>query len=180
MGLRNDPGSFGWLTRLLHWGIAALVLGQLVLGAVIAGMQVNLSNLWLFSLHKSIGISVLALMVLRLIWHRISPVPAPLAGVARWQIVLARATHAAFYVLLIAVPLTGWVASGASGLDVVVFGGVVLPPLSAPSIAVEDGFFALHQVLTKVLMVLIVLHIAGGVKRGLAGDGTLSRMVCGR
>lgn len=180
MGLRNDPAGFGWLTRLLHWGIAGAVLGQLALGTVIAGMQVNLSNLWLFSLHKSIGVTVLALMLLRLIWHRISPVPAPLPTVPRWQINLARATHIGFYALLIAVPLTGWVASGASGLDVVVFGDVVLPPLSKPSIAVEDWFFALHAVLTKALMALIVLHIAGGVKRALSGDGTLSRMVRGR
>lgn len=180
MAARNGPDSFGWVTRALHWSIAALVLGQWALGAVIAGMQASLSNLWLFGLHKSVGITILALMVLRLVWHRLSPPPPPSPGPPRWQIALARAAHAAFYVLLLLVPLSGWIASGASGLDVVVFGGVVLPPLAPPSVAVEEAFFQVHDVLTKALLALIALHVAGAVKRAWAGDGTLRRMVRGR
>lgn len=180
MALRNGSDSFGWLTRGLHWSIAALVLGQWALGTAIAGMQASLSNLWLFGLHKSVGVTILALMVLRLAWHRLSPPPPPLPGVAPWQIALARATHVGFYVLLVLAPLSGWIASGASGLDVVVFGGVVLPPLAPASVAVEDAFFLVHDVLTKALLALIALHVAGAVKRAVAGDGTLRRMIRGR
>lgn len=180
MALRNDAARFGWLTRALHWVIALLVLGQWGLGTLIAGMQASLSNLWLFGLHKSLGITVLMLMVLRLAWHRISPPPLPLPGPPPWQQALARATHAAFYVLLVLVPLSGWIASGASGLDVVVFGGVVLPPLAPASVALEDAFFRVHDILTKVLMGLIALHVAGAVKRAVAGDGTLRRMIRGQ
>lgn len=180
MAARNDTDGFGWVTRLLHWAIAALVVLQWALGSVIADMQANLSNLWLFGLHKSLGVSILALMCLRLAWHRVSPPPPPLPGVPGWQIGLARGVHAGFYVLLIAVPLSGWIASGASGLDVVVFGGVVLPPLAPASIAIEDAFFLIHGLLTDLLLVLIALHVAGAVKRAWAGDGTLGRMTRGR
>lgn len=180
MALQNGPAGFGWLTRALHWAIAALVLGQWALGTVIAGMQASLSNLWLFGLHKSLGVTILGLMLLRLAWHRLSPPPPPLPGVARWQMALARATHAGFYMLLVLVPLSGWIASGASGLDVVVFGGLVLPPLAPASVAVEDAFFRVHRVLTKALLALIALHVAGAIKRAMAGDGTLRRMLRGR
>lgn len=179
MALRNDLDGFGWLTRALHWTVAALVLGQWGLGTTIANMQASLSNLWLFGMHKSVGVTILALMLLRLAWHRLSPPPSPLPGVPRWQLTLARATHAGFYILLVLVPLSGWIASGASGLDVVVFGGVVLPPLAPPSVAVEDAFILIHRVLTRVLLVLIALHVAGAIKRAMAGDGTLRRMICG-
>ncbi|MFC3119225.1 cytochrome b [Jhaorihella thermophila] len=77
--LVNTPNRFGLITRLLHWATAIAVLGLLVLGTYIARMQVNLSNLWLFGLHKSIGVTALLLTLLRIAWHIWTPPPPPSA-----------------------------------------------------------------------------------------------------
>ena len=121
MAWRNSPTRFGLVTRLLHWGMALALLVMLAFGTRIAGMEPGLANLWMYGLHKSIGLLLLALVVLRLIWHRISPPPAPQGAPGDWTTRLARAAHVALYLLLLAIPLSGWVASSASGLDVMLF-----------------------------------------------------------
>jgi cytochrome b561 len=179
MRLTNTPDSFGLVTRVIHWLMAAGVIAMLALGTRIADMQPGLSNLWLYSLHKSVGLILLALVLIRIGWHRISPPPAPLGPPQAWEQRLARAAHVAFYVVLIAVPLSGWIASSATGLDVMLFDRWVLPPIAPVSVAWEDAGFATHGLLTKLLMALILLHVAGALKRQWAGDGTLTRMIRG-
>lgn len=175
----NGPGHFGWVTRLLHWAMAAGVLGMLGLGSYLVRMEVGLGNLWLYGLHKSVGLVLLALVLLRIIWHRVSPPPEPLGGVAAWQMRLARVAHRGLYALLLAVPVTGWVGSAATGIDVLWF-GVTLPRIAPVSELWAEVAFALHGGLTKVLMALVVLHVAGALWRGFGHrDGTLRRMVRG-
>ena len=173
---RNTPTRFGLVTRLLHWGMALALLGMLAFGTRIAGMEPGLANLWMYGLHKSIGLILLALVVLRLIWHRISPPPAPQGAPGDWANRLARAAHVALYLLLLAIPLSGWVASSASGLDVMLFDRWVIPPIAPVSEAWENAGWAAHGVLTKLLMGVIALHAAGALKRQIDGDGTLTRM----
>jgi cytochrome b561 len=179
MALGNAPDRFGPVTRLIHWLTAAAVLGLLGLGTYVARMEVGLGNLWLFGLHKSLGLTVLALTLLRLAWHLASPPPPPIAGPPFWQMRAARATHAAFYALLIAVPLAGWIGSSASGIDTVLFGLWTHPAVAPVSERIEAAAFAAHGVLTKLLLAAVLLHVAGAVKRVRAGDGTLRRMVRG-
>jgi cytochrome b561 len=179
MRLANTQDGFGLISRVIHWGMAIGVLGMLVLGTVISDMQPGLANLWLYSLHKSIGLILLALVLLRIVWHRISPPPRPMGPPGGLEQRLARAAHLALYALMIAVPLTGYVASSATGLDVMLFDRWVLPPLAPVSAAWEDAGFAAHGLLTKLLAAVILLHIAGALKRAIGGDGTLRRMLRG-
>lgn len=72
----NSPTRFGLVSRLIHWAMAALILGMLLLGTRLGAMQPGLENLWLYGLHKTGGLVALSLVVLRVIWHRISP-PLP-------------------------------------------------------------------------------------------------------
>lgn len=174
--IRNDEARFGLLTRLIHWIMALLVIGMLGFGTYIARMEVDMSNFHLFGWHKTIGIVVLTLVLVRLFWHRVSPPPGPMETVPVWQLRLARAAHLALYVLLIAVPLTGWIASAATGIDVVIFGRWTLPRIALVSEGWENAFFVAHGVLTKLLAVLVVLHVAGALHRS---DGTLRRMILG-
>lgn len=175
-GAGNSATSFGWVSRWLHWVTAVLVLTLLALGSYIARMEVSLANLWLFGLHKTIGFVVLTLLVLRVAWHRRTPPPQPLDDGVRWHARLATTVHRLFYLLLLLVPVTGWIGSAASGLDVVVFGRWTLPRIAPASETLETAAFAVHGALTKLLFVLVVLHVAGALRRR---DGTLRRMLVG-
>lgn len=180
MAWRNSADGFGLLTRLLHWGMAVLLLGMLLLGNQLASLQPGLANLWLYGLHKGMGAVVLALVLLRLLWHRISPPPPPIGNPKDIEVRLARAAHLAIYLLMLAIPLSGWVASSATGLDVLLFDRWKLPAIAPVSELWEKRGFALHGVLAWALVALIGLHVLGAFKRQIAGDGTLTRMIRGR
>ena len=178
MMLKNTPETFGLVSRLLHWGIAALVVVMLSLGLRLSEMEPGLSNLWLYSLHKSLGLITLGLMVLRILWHLASPPPRPIGG--GWQAMAARITHWTIYALLLAIPLSGWVASSATGIDTIIFDRWTVPAIAPVSPLWEVRAFALHDVLTKLLLALLALHMGAALKREMDGDGTLRRMVTGR
>ncbi len=86
----------------------------------------------------------------------------------------------AIYALLIVIPLSGWAASSASGLDVMLFDRWVIPPIAPVSEAWENAGWAVHGIATKLLIGLLLLHVAGALKREMEGDGTLTRMIRGR
>lgn len=180
MAWRNTSDSFGLVTRLLHWLMALAILIMLALGTRIESLQPGLANLWLYGLHKSIGLSLLMLVLIRLVWHRISPPPAPIGDPSALSQRLARAGHILLYLLLIAIPLSGWVASSASGIDTMFFDTWVVPPIAPVSEAWENAGWAVHGALTKLLMALLLLHVGAALKRQMEGDGTLSRMWRGR
>lgn len=179
MGLRNSPAEFGLITRGIHWIMAILVIVMLALGTRIANLEPGLANLWLYSLHKTLGFLVLTLVLMRIGWHLYTPPPRPLGapGPALWA---ARAVHLAFYILLVAIPLTGWAGSSATGIDVMIADRWTLPPLVKPSADGEDFWFGLHGIFTKLLLGLVLVHMLAALRRELAGDGTLTRMLRGR
>jgi cytochrome b561 len=160
--------------------MAAGILGTAGLGAYVARMEVGLANLWLFGLHKTIGISLLAAALLRIGWHRIAPPPAPLPGPSDWQMRLARGTHRALYALMLAVPLSGWAYGSATGIDTVIFGRVTVPPIAPVSPEWEAALLLLHRTLAWSLLGLVALHVAGALERAVVRrDGTLRRMLTG-
>lgn len=179
MGLRNGPVEFGLVTRAIHWTMMLLIFGQLALGLRLGSLEPGLANLWLYGLHKTVGFLVLALILLRIAWHIASPPPPPL-GPRNALFWAARAAHWAIYLLLIAIPLTGWAGSSATGIDVMFADRWVIPPIVEASEECETFWFGLHDILTKLLMTLLALHILGALKRQAEGDGTLTRMIRGR
>lgn len=179
-GWRNDALHYGRVSRALHWIMAALILGQIPLGLYLPRMAPGLAGLWLFGLHKSLGFTVLMLAVLRLIWHRISPPPAPLGDPGHWTHRLACGVHAAIYALLLLIPLSGWVGASGSGIQTVLWNTWALPAIAPETEAWQDGGFLVHAVATRLLMALLALHIAGSLRRAVLGDGTLARMTTGR
>lgn len=180
MMFRNTEDSFGLFSRLLHWAMAIGVVFMLALGNRMADLQPDPSTLSLYGLHKTLGMVTLSLVVVRLIWHRISPPPRPIGPPDAWATWAARAAHVLIYMLLIAVPMVGWFASSATGLDIVLFDRWVLPPIAPVSELWEQRGFAAHRVLTKTLFGLILLHMLGAMLREIGGDGTLTRMISGK
>mgnify|MGYP001823113932 FL=1 len=181
MAARNDPDGFGWVTRVLHWVMAFLVLMTLPLGLWIANMEVSLASLKYFGYHKSLGVTLLVLILIRLTWHRISPPPRPMSHGLVWQDRLARTVHLSFYVLLLAMPISGWIASSATGIDTVIFNRWTLPAIAPASETWETLGFALHGILGRLLILCIILHVSGALYRALvAKDGSLNRMLTGK
>lgn len=176
--MRNSRERWGSLSRFLHWLIVALIALQAALGLVGLALPLGMQKLAVFARHKSIGITILGLAVLRLLWRCLNPAP-PLPGTLRpYERALARCTHAALYGLLFALPLTGWMMSSARGFPVSWFNLFQLPDLVPKSATLYQDLITTHAALAIALAVVVALHIAGALKHHFAlKDDTLRRML---
>ena len=186
-GIARTPTRYSQVAIGFHWLIAALILLNLYLGWSMDHHAQGMSKFTIFQLHKSIGISVLVLSVLRLLWrltHRPPPYPATMQP---WERAAAAATHWTFYALMIVLPFTGWVIVSASPLNIptLLFKTVPLPHLGfvhdqplATRNALEHGVGTTHLVLAYIFGALILIHIAAALKHQfIQRDGVLRRML---
>ena len=120
---------YGALAQLFHWIIAALIVTQFVLARMAEDLPLGGRKLALLARHKSVGMTILMLAILRLLWRLKSAPPALPSGMSRIEQIAARCTHLAFYVLLFAMPLTGWMMSSAKSYSVSWFGLFTWPNL---------------------------------------------------
>jgi cytochrome b561 len=176
------PGSEGaarytMTAIVLHWLIAAAVIGLIGWGwwmQTIPKLPVG-PRVDAFNLHKSIGMTVLLLMLVRIGWrarHR----PPPFMPMPRWQTQLAQAVHVLLYVCLIVQPLSGYLGSAFSGYPVRFF-GIVLPAWAPKHDTLKDTFSVVHLVNSWVLVGALALHVAGTVKHALLErDGSFRRI----
>lgn len=169
----------------LHWAIAVLILGQIAGGLYMHNLPNSAAIKFpLYQLHKSFGLSILALTVLRLAWRLAHKVPVLPATTPRWQKIAARATHGAFYALLILTPLAGWamVSVSPTGIPTVWFGLVEIPHLPffegvADRGAAEDAIAERHEFLAFTILFLLALHVGAALKHGFFDrDGVLRSM----
>jgi len=162
----------------LHWFTAACVLGAAGLGLYMVDLQFSPAKLKTYSWHKWVGITIFLLTALRLAWRRMRPAPPPVPESARWQQRLAAAMHAALYVLLFAIPLSGWLMSSALGVPVVYLGLVPLPDLISKSEALGEQFKLLHWTLNCLLFAGVSVHVLAALKHHFVDrDGVLARML---
>lgn len=177
MPARNTVVRYGFMAQSLHWIIATLLVIQVALGKIAEELPLGLEKLALLTRHKSVGITILALAVIRLAWRLIDRPPPP-PPMPRWQFIASRTTHAAFYVLLFAMPLTGWLMSSAANFPVSWFGLAQLPDLVAPDPALKDLLEEVHETLAKILIALAILHVVAALKHQFIDrDGLLMRML---
>jgi cytochrome b561 len=152
------------VAQLLHWVIAALIVTQFALAWTADDLPLGVHKLALHARHKSFGMTVLMLAVVRLLWRWRNPPPELPAGMKPIERRLAKATHVAFYFLLFAMPLTGWMMSSAKNYSVSWFGLFTWPNLISQS----DGAFIFlrgtHEVLSDALFAIAVLHILAALK----------------
>jgi cytochrome b561 len=165
------------VAKLLHWLTAVLVLGMLGVGLWMVGLPIGLTKLYVYAWHKWIGLTVLVLAVLRLMW-RIYRAPPPLpATVTAWERRLAPWGHAALLVLLLAMPVSGWLMSSAAGVSVRWFGMIDLPDLVPRDPLTFEMLRTLHHWLAWTLMAVLALHVAAVVHHDLLRrDGIFRRM----
>ena len=162
----------------LHWIVAALIAGAFVIGLFAVELPVSPQKLKLYSWHKWIGVSIALLALVRIAWRIRHPAPPLPPGMRRWERHAATGTHLLLYLLLPAVPVTGWLMSSAAGFPVVYFGVLPLPDLVTKDKALADALKLVHYALNKSLLVLVVLHVAAALKHHvLDRDEVLTRML---
>lgn len=178
MQLKNDESRYGVVAQLFHWAIVVLIIVQFVLANRAADLPLGAAKVAVLARHKSFGITILALMLLRLVWRWINTVPAEPSDLPRWQRIAARISHIALYVLLIATPMVGWLMSSARNFPVSWFGLVTLPDLIAPNRPAFDFLLAAHEVMATTLLGLALLHVAAALKHHFIDrDNVLRRML---
>ncbi|PRH83859.1 cytochrome b [Arenimonas caeni] len=177
MPIRNTTERWGGVSISIHWLTVLMVFALVVVGFVMQELPNSPTKIDVYAMHKSFGLTVLALTLLRLLWRLFAGTPAPVPGTPRWQSAVAQATHGALYVILLAMPLSGWLYNSASGFPLKWFGLFGLPKLSGYDPEVKAFALAMHEWLFIALLVIVVAHAAAALKHHYFDrDATLSRM----
>ena len=164
----------------LHWLVAGLVITGLFMGWTMTGMEVSPRKLEVYNWHKWVGVTVLGLAVLRLVWRLTHRTP-PLTAMPAWQRGAARAGHALLYLLMLVMPLTGWVYSNLTGYPVVYLGRIPLPNLVERDRELAATWVEVHATLGIVFAVVIAGHVLAALyHQFVMRDDTLSRMFAWR
>ncbi|HLX28175.1 MAG TPA: cytochrome b [Casimicrobiaceae bacterium] len=172
---RSDAYNRGAIA--LHWLTAALVVTNLLLGLSMVALPISPRKLHWYLFHKSIGITIFLLTSLRVAWRAVHPHPPPVP-MPRWQRRSAAISHALLYVLLFAIPISGWLYSSATGVQVVYLGVLPLPDLVAKDRALGDALRIVHVSFNASLFAVLVVHVAAAVKHHVIDrDVVLSRML---
>lgn len=181
-----SEARYSSVAAILHWTIAALIVGQIFGGMYMHGLP-NSSPVKfdLYQLHKSFGLTVLALSLFRLGWRLTHKAPSLPAAMPGWQKFAARATHWIFYALMILTPLAGWAIVSVSPTDIPTkwFGLIPVPHLPffggvADREAMEHLMEERHELLAQIILVLLVVHVAAALKHAVIDkDGVFTSML---
>ena len=182
MTLKNTSDRWGPVSQALHWLIVLMILGLAIAGLTMGELPKTPKYFWVYTAHKSMGLTVLALVLVRIGWRLYAGAPKPVAGTPTWQERIASVTHWMLYGLILAMPLSGWLYDSASGLRPFRWFGLFdVPKLTAPNDALRDASHAAHEWLFWVLVALVALHAAAAFYHHIfLRDATLNRMLPGR
>ena len=162
----------------LHWLIALIVFMLFPVGLYMADLPVSPTKLKLYSYHKWAGVTVFALALLRVWWRATHAAPPLPASMPRWQQAFAHATHHLLYLLLFAIPLSGWLMSSAKGFQTVYFGVLPIPDLLAKNKELGEQLEVVHMLLNYTMAALLAAHIAAALKHHFVDrDDILTRML---
>jgi cytochrome b561 len=168
--------QYRWPLISLHWLTLLLIVAAYVLASLLEDMPLSPQKLQLYAWHKWAGISVLFLLPLRLLVRRLDPLDHR-AELTAFEVKASASMHGMLYLLMIVVPLLGWLHSSAAGFSVVWFGVLPLPDMVDKDKALSELFKELHGGSVNLLVVLVVVHAAAAIyHHHLRCDGVLIRM----
>lgn len=177
-GPRARLDHYTGVAVVLHWSVALLILGSFVVGTYMVELDLSPWKLKVYSWHKWSGVTIFLLVALRLAWRVTHRPPGLPAAMPEWQRHAAAISHALLYLLMFAVPVSGWLMSSAAGFPVVYFGVFQLPDLVAKNKELFELMKSVHYVLNKALLVLVLLHVVAALKHHFVDrDDVLRRMV---
>lgn len=173
MSTTRYPASIAWL----HWLIAVLIFAAIGLGLSMVDLPFSPTKIRWYSWHKWLGITVLVLAAVRLLLRRRAILPGPVA-MPDWQRKLAAGAHHFLYLMMFAIPLSGWMYSSAAGVPVVYLGVLPLPNLMPVDKQWAAVLKTVHTLLNYTMFVILAAHIAGALKHQFVDrDGLLMRML---
>ena len=176
MPIKNTENRYGAIAILLHWIMAILLIGLLILGLYMVAVPISLEKLKLYGWHKEYGMLALMLVMIRIVWRVANIIPS--LSLPLWEIIAARTVHWAFYGFMFAMPITGWIITSAAGLPVSFFGLFVFPDLVSPNPDLMQLFQEIHEWLGYGLIATIVLHTSAALKHHFINkDDILKRML---
>lgn len=174
----NKTLEYGFSAKLFHWATVVLLMVQFALGWLMPDIERGMQPERLVNLHISFGLVILAVVVLRSAWRLWQGAPPPDALLPHWQRMLSRISHFSLYLLLFAMPLSGWFFASTRGWTITLFSVVAVPPLVARGSALGHTLGELHGTLSWVLLGVIGIHVAAALAhRFFFRDQVMQRML---
>lgn len=179
MTMKNTADRWGPVSQIFHWLIVLLILGLAIVGLSMGELPKTPKYFWVYTAHKSVGITVLALVLARLAWRLYAGKPDPVAGTPTWQERIANVTHWLLYALILAMPISGWLYDSASGLRPFRWFGLFdVPKLSPPDETLRNLAHEVHELGFWALVALVAVHAgAAFYHHYFQRDDTLLRML---
>lgn len=183
--MTDDPNTtptpsarYSTIAIALHWVIAGAIAGSFAVGLYMVGLSLSPQKLRIYSWHKWAGVTIFLLVMLRLAWRLSHRPPALPATMPAWQVRVAAATHVLLYLLMVAIPLTGWLTSSAKGFQTVYFGVLPLPDLLQKNVELGEFLQRIHMLLNYTMAALVAAHAGAAVKHHFVDrDDVLPRML---
>lgn len=179
MTLKNTSERWGPVSQAFHWIIMLLIVGLAVAGLIMDELPKTPKYFWVYTAHKSFGITVLVLVIARLAWRLYAGKPEPVPGTPGWQEAIATGTHWLLYAIILVMPISGWLYDSASGLRPFRWFGLFdVPKLSPPDEALRGISHEVHELGFWVLLALVAAHAgAAFYHHYFQRDATLVRML---
>lgn len=181
MSLRNSENAYGPVAKLLHWSMALLILGLIGLGLYMTSEPDGDPKWALYDLHKTIGSGVFVLLLVRMVWRKVSPPPAMPLSMDKLEQLAAHAGHAMLYLMMLALPVTGYLDSSFGGYHLSFFGLFDVPMIFDKDQALLEFFATAHSYIAYGLMAVLAAHILAALKHHfISKDDVLRRMTFAR
>ena len=178
MAMRNSWQTWGSLSIGLHWLTLIFILSLAIVGLFMTELANGPLKIQVYALHKSFGLTVLGLTIIRLVWRLFSITPKTTANMPTWQNLIAKLTHGLLYLLLFAMPISGWLYNSAAGFPLKYFGLFKLPKLSDYNPELKQLAGDAHETFFYILALLMLIHAGAALKHHyLDKDTTLIRML---
>lgn len=177
MIFKNTENRFGLIAIVIHWIMAAIMVGLIILGLIMVRMPISVQKLQFYGWHKEWGVLVLMFVVVRLAW-RLRNINPSLDAIPAWEEFAARAVHWAFYFFMFSLPITGWLITSSADLPVSFFGLFTLPNLISANEANRLLFSEIHEWLGYSLIAVFCMHTGAALKHHFINkDKILRRML---
>ena len=174
----NQTAAYTATAIGLHWLLALALVGTFAVGLYMHELPLSPMKLQIYAWHKWAGVTIFALVLVRIVWRLTHRPPGPPAGMPAWQHLAAEVAHRLLYVLMVAIPLSGWLMSSAKGYQTVLFGILPLPDLLAKDKELGETLATLHRLLNFTLAGLVLVHAAAAIKHHFGDrDDVLKRML---